>query len=295
MAYFIWRPDALVLEDGSYTMLDLNVLEDVAPGDGPKSVASKDVEREPSALATEAVQAPPKPTTALALPTTYASPFEGLVARPLEPVGAPSHFFVPAFAQHVVSTLVASLQTSTDISGMVRLINVAFLCLGIFNVDLRALHDRLYNLLHFRRELLIAETTFKKMTFGEGASTKFQAIVDQIDELQSLSCQVIEDFSDTSERVDETRYKVSMVKLLLSSLAKEFTNLEMELIVLGDVHSNIEQDLEQLSSQKDVILEEAAQVLLLGIKMRQARKAIKELEEEFQGTLSERTFLPLFF
>lgn len=200
-------------------------------------------------------------------------------------MGTPSHFFVPAFAQHVISTLVASIQTSTDIPDMVRLINDAFLCLGIFNVDLRALYDRLYNLLHFQRELLSVETTFKKMTFGEDASTKFQAIVDQIDQLQGLSRQVIKDFNDTSKRVDETRYKVSKVKLLLSSLSKEFTNLEMKLIVLGDVHATIEQDLEQLFARKDVIPEEAAQVLTLGTKMRQARKAIEELEERISRDL----------
>lgn len=132
---------------------------------------------------------------------------------------------------------------------------------------------------------MTVETTFKKMTFGEDASTKFQAIVDQIDQLQGLSRQVLKDFNDTSKRVDETRYKVSKVKLLLSSLSKEFTNLEMKLIVLGDVHATIEQDLEQLSARKDVIPEEAAQVLTLGTKMRQARKAIEELEERISRDL----------
>lgn len=37
------------------------------------------------------------------------------------------------------------------------------------------------------------------------------------------------------------RYKVSKVKLLLSSLFKELTNLETKLIVPGDVYVNIEQ------------------------------------------------------
>lgn len=86
---------------------------------------------------------------------------------------------------------------------MVRLFNGAICCLGSFNVDLQPLYDRLYNILRFRRELLIVEATFKKQTFGkEASSIEFQAIVDQIDHLQGLSRQVIKDFSDILDWVD---------------------------------------------------------------------------------------------
>lgn len=43
----------------------------------------------------------------------------------------------------------------------------------------------------------------------------------------------MKDFSDTLERVDGMRYKVSKVKLLVSSLSKESTNLETKLTVFG--------------------------------------------------------------
>lgn len=63
----------------------------------------------PSTPATEAAQVPPELTTAMPLSTTEATSFKGLVCRLLDIVGAPSHLFVPAFAQHIISTLVASL------------------------------------------------------------------------------------------------------------------------------------------------------------------------------------------
>lgn len=58
-----------------------------------------------------------------------------------------------------------------------------------------------------------------------------------------------------------------MVKLLLTSLSKELMDLETKLIVLGDVHANIEQEFEQ-------IVGEAIQVLVLRTKMTLATKAI---------------------
>lgn len=63
---------------------------------------------------------------------------------------------------------------------MVRPINGMIRCLGSSNVDLQPLCDRVYNFLHFWKELLIVQATFKKQTFGkEASSTEFQAIIDQ--------------------------------------------------------------------------------------------------------------------
>lgn len=62
-----------------------------------------DVHAEPSALTTEAGQATPELATAMLYSTVDTSPFEGLVDKPLDPVGAPSHLSVMIFAQHVVS------------------------------------------------------------------------------------------------------------------------------------------------------------------------------------------------
>lgn len=68
--------------------------------------------------------------------------------------------------------------------------------------------------------------------FDDEASIESQANVDQIDHQQGLSCKVIKNISDTSERVDKMRHKVSMVKLLLSSLSKNLTNPQTRLVVL---------------------------------------------------------------
>lgn len=52
------------------------------------------VEAEPSASVAEDIQAPLEPVTGLPLSVKDVSSFKGLVDRHLEPVGAPSLFFV---------------------------------------------------------------------------------------------------------------------------------------------------------------------------------------------------------
>lgn len=52
---------------------------------------------------------------------------------------------------------------------------------------------------------MIAEATFKNMTFDDGALSELQSIIEQIDQLQGFSHQVIIDFSDTTELLDELR------------------------------------------------------------------------------------------
>lgn len=77
-----------------------------------------------------------------------------------------------------------------------------------------------------------------------------------------------------------------MLKLLLMPLSNELTNLEMKMTVFVNAHVNIKQELEQITAQKDVIAEEAAQVLTLGIKMSHAREVIEEFVENIlEGSL----------
>lgn len=306
--------DALLSKGGSYAseaILELEVLEGLAPEGNPQCIVPMYVEEElstpvaenvrasPKPVATiplsvtdafrfeeltapmaENAQASPEPITTIPLSSTGVSSFEGLVDRPLEPFGAPSLFFMPAFAQHVISTLLLFLQASTNVADMVHLINDAFRCLDNFNVDLRSVYDHIYNLLCLRRELLTTEATLEMMTYGENASSELQAVVEQMDQLQDLSCQILDDFGNTSKRVDYLRFNVSKVKLLLSSLTKELTDLETKLTILGDTHANIEQKLEQLSIMKDMIAEEATQVQMMKTKVSRVRKAIDKLEGE---------------
>lgn len=83
------------------------------------------------------------------------SPFEGLLARPEEPVGVPSLFYSPVMAQLIISQLLTSLASAIEFSDMVRLVNEAFQCLSGFNLDLRQAYDRLFHLLCLRRRLLM--------------------------------------------------------------------------------------------------------------------------------------------
>lgn len=91
-------------------------------------------------FAVEDVQSSPEPTNALPISTIGCVSFDGLVDRPLEQVGAHAFFpfsFVPTFPQHIISPLVVSLQTSTDVIDMVHLVNNVFLCICSFKVNLR--------------------------------------------------------------------------------------------------------------------------------------------------------------
>lgn len=78
--------------------------------------------------------------------------------------------------------------------------------------------------------------------------TEFQVVVNQMHQLQHLSCLVIKDFSDTSGRFYELMHKDNIIKLLLRSISKELTSLQKKLLVLGDSHATIEQELEQLAN-----------------------------------------------
>lgn len=88
-------------------------------------------EGETSTFATEAAQA----TTNQRLLCLYLGrciSFEDLVDRRLEPLGAPSHFYMPDFIQHMVSSLVETLQINIEVLDMVRPINSTFHFFGSF-------------------------------------------------------------------------------------------------------------------------------------------------------------------
>lgn len=63
------------------------------------------------------------------------SPFEGLISRPLEPIGSSSLFFSPSVAQYVISTLLLNLMA--EASDMVWFVNETFQCLDVYNLDFR--------------------------------------------------------------------------------------------------------------------------------------------------------------
>lgn len=67
--------------------------------------------------------------------------------------------------------------------------------------------------------------------------------------------------------------KVSMVKLLLTALIKELTNLKVK-IEVWDAHATIEQDLEQLSLHKEEVVAVAAQAQTITEKVIHSKKVV---------------------
>lgn len=65
-------------------------------------------------------------TTALLMSEADTSPFEDLISRPPESVGAPSLFFFPNKAQYVTMTLLLNLKVVMEIFDMVQLVKEAF-------------------------------------------------------------------------------------------------------------------------------------------------------------------------
>lgn len=59
--------------------------------------------------------------TTLLVPEGDMSTSKGLTPRPPEPMGAPSLFFFPCAAHHVISTMFSNLMVTTEVADMVRL------------------------------------------------------------------------------------------------------------------------------------------------------------------------------
>lgn len=74
------------------------------------------------------------------------SSFEGLIPRPLEPIGV----FLPLLPQYGTTYNVDPIVESygfMEVFDMVWLVNEAFQCLGAFNIDLRKAYHHIFNLL----------------------------------------------------------------------------------------------------------------------------------------------------
>lgn len=81
----------------------------------------------------------------LYVPDAYISSFEDLIPRNPKPRGAPSRYYFPAVAQHVISTMLSNLMVQTEVPYMVWVINEAFKCLNVFNLDLRRVYKKVFD------------------------------------------------------------------------------------------------------------------------------------------------------
>lgn len=142
--------DALILKDGSFASGAILVLEGVALEGSLQNQRQMEVAELPDALRSKSFKlfrsqrlfhlriiSPP-----LAVDT---SPFEDLIDMLLEPMEAQSF---------LVYMLMTSFFDSTDFRDMIRLINEAFQCLSMFNLDFKGVHDQFLNFLCLHRECL---------------------------------------------------------------------------------------------------------------------------------------------
>lgn len=129
------------------------------------------------------------------------SPFEGLNPRCSKPIGAPSLFYSPSAPQYVISMLLLNLMATIKVSDMVRLINKAFQCLSVFNLDLRTTYDQVFSLLCIWRRYLALEGTLEKFPPSGSASLELEGVDDELD-LQGISRQIVNHFSNVSESIN---------------------------------------------------------------------------------------------
>lgn len=92
------------------------------------------------------------------------------------------------------------------------------------------MYDKIFNHLCLLREFLIAESTLERQPYGEDTSYELKVVVEEFSHLEGVSRQTINDFSKTSGKPNNLRYKISKVRLVLDTLKQQLTNYETKLI-----------------------------------------------------------------
>lgn len=102
--------------------------------------------------------------------------FEGLAPRPSESVGAPLLFYSPSTVYCVISMLLLNSMATTEVSDMVRVVNEAFQYLVVFNLNLRAMYNQVFNLLWLRRRYLDLVGALEKLPPDGSASLELEGV-----------------------------------------------------------------------------------------------------------------------
>lgn len=121
--------------------------------------------------------------TALLMLEASTSSFKRLISRPPELVGAPSLFFSASTAQYVILTLVLNLIVVKEVSDTVQLVNEAFKCLCIYNLELRKSYLSFCSLMS-SWDILAVEVTLEKLQPSESAFLELEGVEEQLDFLQ---------------------------------------------------------------------------------------------------------------
>lgn len=198
---------------------------------------------------------------------------EGLLARPKEPTAVPSLFYSSVMAQFIMSQLLTSLASATEVPDMVRLVNEAFQCLGGFNLDLRQAYNRLFHLLCLHRRLLMLEGALEKLPPRESIALKLGSVQEQIKTLQGTALHILDDFNYVSKLADGLRYSIRELRIVLDNLEKELAQREANLVKLGDVHADFGNRIERLNR----IAQSEKRVAAIDEELTRVRTAAEEL------------------
>lgn len=131
---------------------------------------------------------------------------------------------------------------------MVRLVNMAFQCLGRFNLDLWQDYDRLLHLLCLRRRLLTLQGALEKLPPRDSIDPELGSIQEQIRTLQDTAHHFLDDFNYISKLADGLRYSIRELRLLLGDLEKELACREADLVSLGDAYADFGNRIERLNN-----------------------------------------------
>lgn len=68
----------------------------------------------------------------------------------------------------------------------------------------------------------------EKLLLNGGASSKLQGIIERLELLQDLSCQVVDEFNVFSRSIDDIKFTIRKVVPVLDKLKQELAKLEAQ-------------------------------------------------------------------
>lgn len=103
---------------------------------------------------------------------------------------------------------------ATEVTDMIRLVNKAFQCLNIYNLDLGKTYYQVFNLLCLWRKFLALKGPLKKLLPSDSTSLELEDVIEQLDYLQGVSLQIVNKLGDVSRSIDVIQFTIWKVTLL---------------------------------------------------------------------------------
>lgn len=107
---------------------------------------------------------------------------------------------------------------------MVRLVNEAFPCHGVFNIDLQNGYDQVFIFLCIQRKFFAVEDALEQQPASGSASSELQSVLEQNYFLQDISRQVIDEFGDVWRSIEGIQLNTRKVSFALEELKRELVN-----------------------------------------------------------------------